>query len=157
VDEERGYMRHNGSNSQQTRWEQLEALLGTKLPALPSAQDMAPWTDKSWVDDYVQQMLKKTMPTSGMRGIQGKSEVFETHHYVIVKLKLPHPNNPVVKVRTDQVVIEDNPNVNRQAVQLPCLIIPRLSRASYKNGILQIKLRKRKINKTYHDIFVRYL
>jgi HSP20 family molecular chaperone IbpA len=151
-------MRHNGSPSQQARWEQLEALLGTKLPEMPTTQDMAAWKDISWVDDYVQQMLKKTMPRSGMlSGLTGTAEVFDTHNYVIVKLKLPHPNNPNVKVRADRVTIEDSPDLKKQSVQLPCLIVPRLSRVSHKNGILQIKLRKRKINKAWHDINVRYL
>jgi hypothetical protein len=84
-------------------------------------------------------------------------EVFETHHYVIVKLKLPQPNNPIVHVRADRITIEDSPLLKKQAVRLPCLVLPHLSRASHKDGILQIKLRKRKLNKTIHEVHVRYI
>lgn len=153
-------MSHNDRPSQQSRWNQLEALLGTKLPAMPTAQEMAPWQDMSWVEDYVQQMLQKTMPKNKMPstlGVNDLPEVFETHHYVIVKLKLPKPNNPIVHVRADRVTIEDSPKLKRQAVRLPSLVLPHLTRASHKDGILQIKMRKRKINKSTHEIHVRYI
>ncbi|MCU6795421.1 Hsp20/alpha crystallin family protein [Paenibacillus sp. WQ 127069] len=151
-------MSHSGSSSPQSRWKQVEALLGTKLPELPEVSDTSPLTDTSWVDEYVQQMLKKTMPVNGMlSGLKSKAEIFETHHYVIVKFKLPQPANPIVRARADRVSIEDSPLVKKQNIKLPCLVVPRLSKASYKNGILQIKMRKQKINQTAYDIYVRYL
>ncbi|WP_240417615.1 Hsp20/alpha crystallin family protein [Paenibacillus periandrae] len=151
-------MSYSSNSSPQSRWKQVEALLGTKLPELPDVSDTSPLTDTSWVDDYVQQMLKKTMPVSGVLSrYKNKAEIFETHHYVIVKFKLPQPANPIVKARADRVSIEDSPLVKKQNIKLPCLIIPRLSKASYKDGILQIKMRKRKINTTSYDIYVRYL
>ncbi|NHN28295.1 Hsp20/alpha crystallin family protein [Paenibacillus agricola] len=153
-------MSPNDRPSQQSRWNQLEAMLGTKLPALPTAQDMEPWQDMSWVEGYVQQMLQKTMSNSKIPhtlGIKGLPEVFETHHYVIIKLKLSQPNHPIIHVRADRVTIEDSPQLKKQSVRLPCLVLPHHSRASHKDGILQIKLRKRKLNKTVHEIQVRYL
>ncbi|SFL44479.1 hypothetical protein SAMN03159341_10697 [Paenibacillus sp. 1_12] len=153
-----------GNSSPQSRWKQVEALLGTKLPSLPETSDMSPLTDTSWVDDYVQQMLKKAMPKSGMlrgiktiHGIKTNTEIFETHHYVIIKFKLPQPSNPIVKARADRVTIEDKPLLKKQSVKLPCLVVPRSSKASYKNGILQIKMRKRKVDQTAYDVYVRYL
>jgi hypothetical protein len=153
-------MSHSERPSQQSRWNQLEALLGTKLPPLPTSEDMAVWQDTSWVENYVQQMLQQTIPKNRMAqtlGMRELPEVFETHHYVIIKLKLPQPNNPVVRVRADRVTFEDLPKLKRQAVRLPCLVLPHLSRASHKDGILQLKLRKRKLNKTTHEVPVRYI
>ncbi|WP_028550509.1 Hsp20/alpha crystallin family protein [Paenibacillus sp. UNC451MF] len=147
----------NRSNNNQSRWEAIESILGTKLPNLPSDQHLELWKDTSWVEDYVKHMLEKSLPKRGMlKGVKD-SEIFETHHFVIVKMNMANNANPIVKIRTDQVKVEGISGSNAQVVRLPCHIDTRYSRASYKDGILQIKMRKKKINKAYHEISIRYL
>lgn len=146
------------NNIDKARWEALESILGTRLPALPSKQQMELWKDASWVGDYVGKVLEQTLPKQGAPNhFKPSSEVFETHNYVIVKMKMHDQANPIVKIRTDQVKIDGISTNKSQTVKLPCHVIPQDSRASYKDGILQIKMRKRKINKTYHEVSVRYL
>jgi HSP20 family molecular chaperone IbpA len=155
---ERDSMSQNSNRSKESMWKQMEQFLGTKLPELPSVQKIADWKDTAWVKDYVKEMLEMSMPKAGIsRGESASSEVFETHNYVIIKLRMPDPGNPLVRVRTDRVIIETSYKGKKQEIPLPCLVTPRLSRASHKDGILQIKMRKRKLNKTYHEIPIRYL
>ncbi|MFE5319513.1 Hsp20/alpha crystallin family protein [Paenibacillus sp. NPDC056579] len=146
----------------QARWEALESILGSKLPALPSKQQMEMWKDTSWVGDYVEKVLEKSIPKKWGGHEPNPSsnhtaEVFETHNYVIVKLKMNDQANPNVKIRTDQIKIEGLVKNKAQIIKLPCHVIPSGSRASYKDGILQIKMKKKKINKSYHEVNVRYL
>jgi hypothetical protein len=151
-------MSQDDNRSKESNWKQLEALLGTKLPALPSVEKLLNWKDASWVGDYVQHILEKTIPKTGIpRSSKLFHEVFETHNYVIIKLKMPDPGNPLVKVRADQVIIESSYKGKKHEIPLPCWVTPRLSRATHKDGILQIKLRKRKFNKTYETVPIRYL
>ncbi|UQZ87424.1 hypothetical protein SK3146_06721 [Paenibacillus konkukensis] len=150
--------RKDNDNQNRSRWEALESLLGTKLPALPSSEHMDLWKDTSWVGDYVQNMLEKSMPKKGMiNAFQPQEEVFQTHNYVIVKINMENNSNPIVKIRADQVKIDGLRNNKSQIIRLPCHVIPHLSRASYKDGILQIKMRKKKISTAYHEVSVRYL
>ncbi|OXM84754.1 Hsp20/alpha crystallin family protein [Paenibacillus rigui] len=142
------------------KWDQMEKLLGSKLPALPSAQQMDMLNDTSWVEDYVQQVLTKSMPVLGSSNKRsaGSAEVFDTHNYVIVKVKMSDQKcSPTVKVRVDQVRFDGMENGTKKIVPLPCHVIPHTSRSSFKDGILQVKMRKKKINKTYYEIPIRYL
>jgi len=154
-------MSRTSNNVNASKWEQLESLLGSKLPALPSAQQLEMLNDTSWVENYVQQVLSKSLPklnvSSKAKRSQSQAEVFDTHNYVIVKMKLPDQLNPTVKVRTDQVRVDGLDNGDKKIIQLPCHVVPKYSRSSYKDGILQIKMRKKKLDKTYHEIPIRYL
>ncbi|WP_282941990.1 Hsp20/alpha crystallin family protein [Paenibacillus sp. RC67] len=147
------------SNNNQSRWEAIESILGTKLPNLQSDQHLELWKDTSWVEEYVKNILEKSLPKRGQIKSLSKepSEIFETHHFVIMKMNMPDNANPIVKIRTDQVKIEGLSGTNSQVVRLPCHIDPRQSRASYKDGVLQIKMKKKKFNKSYHEVPVRYL
>ncbi|MBE1446489.1 Hsp20/alpha crystallin family protein [Paenibacillus sp. OAS669] len=147
------------TNNNQSRWEAIESLLGMKLPGLPSDKHLEMWKDTSWVEDYVKQILEKSLPKTSTlkKAANNPSEIFETHHFIIVKMKMADNANPIVKIRTDQVKVDGISGNNPQIIRLPCPIDPRGSRASYKDGILQIKMRKKKIDQTYREISVRYL
>jgi HSP20 family molecular chaperone IbpA len=93
-----------------------------------------------------------------LRGVRKKAEVFETHNHVIVKISISYEANPIVKVRTDAVKIEGMfDNKKQQLIRLPCLVVPSTARATYKEGILQIKVRKKKLNKSYREVSIRYI
>lgn len=146
-------------NNSQSRWEALESLLGMKLPNFSTDKHLEQWKDTSWVEDYVKNILEKSLPSSSTlkRTTSSPSEIFETHHFVIMKMKMPENANPIVKIRTDQVKVDGLSGSNSHIVRLPCHIDPQQSRASYKDGVLQIKMKKKKINKNYHEVAVRYL
>ncbi|TDF98144.1 Hsp20/alpha crystallin family protein [Paenibacillus piri] len=142
-----------------SRWHEIEKFLGNKLPPVPSSEQLDLLKDTTWVEDYVQQIFEKSLPKTGVvRSLRTKPEIFETHHHVIVKLALAQQANPIIKVRTDLIKIESIVNSQKpQLIRLPCHVIPSTARASYRDGILQIKVRKKRLNKTYHEVNVRYL
>ncbi|MFD0680060.1 MULTISPECIES: hypothetical protein [unclassified Paenibacillus] len=147
------------NNNKPSQWHEIETLLGSKLPGLPTSKQMDLLKDTSWIEEYVQNILEKTMPKQGVKKIvRSKAEVFETHYHVIVKTPISYENNPVVKVRTDLIKIEEMlDNKKHQLIRLPCLVVPSTARATYKEGSLQIKIRKKKLNKAYREVSIRYI
>ncbi|NOU93342.1 hypothetical protein GC093_08950 [Paenibacillus sp. LMG 31456] len=154
-------MTNNGNNNKPSQWHEIENLLGSKLPALPTSKQMELLKDTSWIEGYVQNILNKTMPQNGMQKVtqsNSKAEVFETHYHVIVKTPISYEVNPAVKVRPDLIKIEGQlDNKKNQLIRLPCLVVPSTAKATYKEGILQIKIRKKKLNKTYREVSIRYI
>jgi HSP20 family molecular chaperone IbpA len=150
-------MNQIGNKRLSSNWDTIEKLLAAKLPVLPNDEQMG-LLNTSWVDDYVRQVLDKTMPKQEvMPNLGNSSEVFETHYYVVVKVTISYEANPLVKIRPDQVKIETSPNHKELIIPLPTLVVPSTARATYKDGILQIKIRKTKFSKSYRDVAIRYL
>ncbi|PZE22372.1 Hsp20/alpha crystallin family protein [Paenibacillus xerothermodurans] len=139
-------------------WQTLEKLIGAKLPDLPDDEQLDLLKDTSWVQNYVKRAFEQVVPKQEpSQNRSGAAEVFETHHYVILKVKMPYEADPLVKLRVDQVKIESALKNISQIIRLPCLVVPSTGRATYKDGVLQVRIKKRKISKLYRDISVRYL
>jgi HSP20 family molecular chaperone IbpA len=151
-------MNQIGNKRFSSNWDMIEKLVGAKLPIFPNDEQMAVLKNTSWVDDYVRQMLDNTMPKQEILPNLGNSfEVFETHYYVVVKVKISYEANPLVKIRPDQVKVETSPNHKELIIPLPTLVVPSTGRATYKDEILQIKIRKTKFSKSYREVAIRYL
>jgi HSP20 family molecular chaperone IbpA len=144
------------------KWENIEKLLGEKFSSAAKNQGQSLLDNMSWVENYVQDMLKKAMPhmDAGVSTQRGKPvEIFETHEHVIVQVKLPNEDDPKalqVFIKSNQVkltgFIKDNPLL----IKLPALVLPRTARARYKPRILQIQIRKRGQKESYHEAYIRY-
>lgn len=130
------------------------------------------------IEKYVNEMLGKMMPTEmqGMNFSKGsnpfnisanpteesnhelQAKVFETHDdvYVMIPVK---GRNDVNKMRiyhtSNQLIIEHFPEAeDKQTITLPAIVKKKGSRASFKEGTLEIKLPK-SIHMQYTEIDVR--
>lgn len=116
-----------------------------------------------WINEYVENVLKDALSshkeTNGRSGSKLKSELFQTHHYVIVRFHVPasiNGNQLRVHASRYRVKIEGLPGGEVQQVSLPALVYPETSRALYKDGILQVKLQKQKTEERFEEVDIRY-
>jgi hypothetical protein len=150
-----GYNRHPW-----LKWEQIEKFLGQKLPFGEKGQTFL--DNMTWVEGYVQDMLKKTMPgmDAGISSQAGADvEIFETHEHVIIKAKLAKEESPramQVFVKSSQIKLTGYINGKSHIVKLPTLVLPRTARVRYKQRMLEIKVRKRGLKEQYQEAFIRF-
>ncbi|WP_127586091.1 Hsp20/alpha crystallin family protein [Paenibacillus koleovorans] len=120
-------------------------------------------TDLGWVDKFVTQMLKQAIPGSMAQTVKPaaktlETEVFETHRSVIVRIMLPSGINPrqlQLYVSSQKLRIE-GPEQLVQNVKLPVPVQPHLNKAEFRDGILQVQLRKQIKNERFEEIPIRY-
>ncbi len=105
--------------------------------------------DLSSIHAYVQNVLSNV---SASDGVLVKTEVFETHQWVLAKIKLPNPKGTRVWVNANRIKIEKAPGGKEQILQLPCRVNPLAKKVLYKKGILEIRMPKLKYNDRYHEI-----
>ncbi|NEW08022.1 hypothetical protein GK047_18645 [Paenibacillus sp. SYP-B3998] len=142
------------------KWEQIEKFLGQKLPFGEKGQTFL--DNMTWVEGYVQDMLKKAMPgmdasISSPGGIS--SEIFETHEHVIIKVKLSKEEDPKaiqVFVKSNQIKLLGFINGKNRIIKLPSLVLPKTVRVRYKQPTLEIKARKRGLKENYQEAFIRF-
>lgn len=139
-------------------WKSFEQFFGGKLPPLPSGE----MDNLNWVEDYVQQVMKQSFPQSGGRGVMSSkyaTEVFETHNGVIVKVFIPdkaEAKNIRVLVGTGQVKLEGLPDNKTQSIKLGTAVHSSKCKAVYRNGILQLHLRKLSGDGRQHEADIRF-
>ncbi|HET7627332.1 MAG TPA: Hsp20/alpha crystallin family protein [Bacillales bacterium] len=115
--------------------------------------------DMSWVKDYVNDVMKQAMPDSfnnDFRHAGVNSDVFETHHSMIARLKLPddiRPENITVHFLPNELKIDGlrEPHV----IRLPVNGSFKGSKAVYQNGVLEIRVPKR-TGERYQQIPIEY-
>ncbi|MFD0694603.1 CS domain-containing protein [Paenibacillus sp. GCM10027628] len=142
------------------KWEQVEKFLGQKLPFGEKGQTFL--DNMSWVEGYVQDMLKKAMPgldanVSAQAGAD--VETFETHEHVIVKVKLDKEEDPKamqVFVKSNQIKLTGFLSGKNRIIKLPSLVLPRTARVHCKQRVLEIRLRKRGLKENYLEAFIRF-
>lgn len=120
----------------------------------------------AWISDYVDRMMKEAMAAQEQEGFRPKKqskplreETFETHHYVIVRLHVPpYVNERKLQVHASahRLKITGLPGGAEQTVVFPLAVSPDTARALYKDGILQVKLLKRKTSERFEEIYIRY-
>jgi len=124
--------------------------------------------DFRWITDYVDGVVKDALTAAGARGAKrpprrsGRPltyELFQTHHHLIVRFRVPER----IKARRLRVFagvqklrIEGLPGDAAQTVDLPAFVSPSTCRALFKDGVLQVKLTKRKINDRFEEVFIRF-
>jgi hypothetical protein len=140
-----------------SKWEDLERWLeGQRLP-----KGFERLREPDWVEKFVRHMMIKAMPgVAASAGFgQSPAEVFETHHFVIVKFPLPAdavPERLRLLVREDRLRLEGLPGDERKTIKLPRAVRPRMSRALLREGVLQVKLRKKPVDPVYEEIPIRW-
>lgn len=112
----------------------------------------------NWVENYVQRILKNVPGVSNTNQALSH-EIFQTHHFVFIKIKVPdsiRERDMQVSVSSNQLKIEGLPENQSFVVQLPVLVKARECRASYKDGVLQIKVRKNDDDLDFYNVGIRY-
>lgn len=110
-----------------------------------------------WISDYVQEAIGRAMPA--LEGVASSyPEIFETHNFVIVKIKLPAGTDNTrleLKAKADRLQVAGIPGRGVLEQKLPCLVAAPHGRALVRNGVLQIKLRKLQADNRYWTIGIR--
>jgi HSP20 family molecular chaperone IbpA len=140
--------------------EQYDKFFGKKIPFLQPDQADQLLPDTSWVETYVQDVLKNAMNSAKIPSYSKfQSEVLETIKSVIVKVSIPdnmNPNEIQVFIKSDQVKLEGLPDGKNTIIKLPSIVIPKSGIVRFKRGILQISVRKRTNNENYHEAYIQY-
>lgn len=143
------------------QWKQFEELFGSKFP-FPANGSI---NDLSWVEQYVQDALRQSMPKS-FEEIKSspsspiKFESFETVTHVIVKIVCPQKEkakNIRIYSSVYQLQLEEGIGLQKQMIHLPAPIIPKYCKAVYKDGIFQLHLRKQQVESKFHEVNIRFL
>ncbi|MUT66719.1 Hsp20/alpha crystallin family protein [Paenibacillus sp. NEAU-GSW1] len=140
-----------------SKWDDLERWMeGQKLP-----KGFEVLKEPDWVEQFVRKMMTKALPEAAqaMNGIAEEATTFETHHFILVKFPLPagtKRDDLKLFVREDRIKVEGLPDNRTETIKLPRPVKPRICRALVKNGILQVKLRKRPGTRTYYETTIRW-
>ncbi|TMW70705.1 Hsp20/alpha crystallin family protein [Alteribacter natronophilus] len=122
--------------------------------------------DSTWVNEYVQNILKETIPgqndSSGESGEEAgpsssakafdpqgehlpRHEVFQMHEYIIVRVFIPEEVNPDqlgVSLAHSRIVLKGLPEQDEYTIQLPEHPNEKRIGATCKDNVLEIRLRK---------------
>ncbi|RUS46955.1 Hsp20/alpha crystallin family protein [Cohnella sp. AR92] len=119
--------------------------------------------DLAWIEKYVQdamtQYMPKTLSTHSQNPSRLQMEVFETHKNVIIKVHLTENEAKNVKVTAgvDRVRLEGLPDSNsKKNIKLTSHVVPESCVAVYKNGILQLHMRKQTIDDYFQEVNVKF-
>jgi HSP20 family molecular chaperone IbpA len=139
---------------------------GTISKALPNHQfpfNMAKGGLKS-LDKYMDQIFSQAMPNangqplfnSGQDSV--KSEVFETHHWMFVRIKVPNraiASKLRISLGVNQVRVSGLTK-EIETIGLPATARLEGARAIYKDGILEIRIPK-DLNEQFHEVNIQFL
>jgi len=142
-------------------WQRFAEWFGGRFPF--SAQAAA--GDLSWIEPYVQSVLRQALSRADASRPEPTYapwtyELFDTITHVILKLEITDKNrarNTRVLAGTHQVRLEEGTGVRSTVIPLPAAVVPESGRAFYKEGVLQIHLRKRQKEETLQEIRIRFL
>jgi HSP20 family molecular chaperone IbpA len=152
----------NEQYSPKGAWKRFEELFNAEfpIPAQTSPDDL------SWIGPYVQKTIARVLastPSMDQNRTQAapfEAETFETLTHVIVKVRIPDRNrarNTNVYAGLNQVRLEEGQGVSRTTIPLPAIVLPESCKAVYKNGILQLQLKKRNMETASYPVPIRYL
>ncbi|OPA77870.1 molecular chaperone [Paenibacillus selenitireducens] len=136
-------------------WKSFEEFFGGKLPFM-EMENGTP--SESWVENYVQGVLKN-IPTATNKNNLIKHDIFQTHNFVFIKIAIPKHiriRDLQVSVSQNQIRIEGLPENQHHIIKLPEIVKSQESKAKFKNGILQIKVRKNNDDLKFHDVYISY-
>lgn len=138
-----------------SKWDELERWMeGQRLP-----KGFELLREPDWVEQYVRKMMTKALPEAAGAMIgKGMATFSESRHFLQVKIILPDGiEREMLRlfVREDRLRLEGLPGGKTETIKLPKLVKPRICKTLLKNGILQVKLRKRPGLKTYYEAVIR--
>lgn len=139
-------------------WRNFEEFFGGKLPVPPVGKG----DSASWIEEYVQNVLKQALPTVNLATVKQRTyhtELFDTHNNVIVKVHIPDKTQARkvrVMLSSNQIRLEGTPDDTAQTIRLSSLVVPSSCKAVYRNGVLQLHMRKLVNDNLFHEVDVRF-
>ncbi|ASA21779.1 Hsp20/alpha crystallin family protein [Paenibacillus donghaensis] len=116
--------------------------------------------DPDAIDSYVDKVIREATPSlSPTSKTKLKFEHVDTHSFLITKIRIPssiHPENLWLQLYRTQLKIGGLANDRSEVITLPVPVNPNQSRATFKQGTLQLKMPKLSAGR-YKDIPVRFL
>jgi HSP20 family molecular chaperone IbpA len=129
-----------------------------------------------WVEEYVQDVLKKSfsqrtgsfIPEESARaetseagqGLDYDYETFETHHNVIVRITVPEDvqvKNVRLYAGSMQLKVEQDPTRSSMYIPLPSEVDGGGVKASLKDRVLEVRCPRRQEAEVFQEVRVRFL
>lgn len=150
----------NNKNFFDMDWKNFEQFFGGKVPFVENLSSGG--EPMAWVESYVKNVLKQALPNMEAPSLKHHfhTELFETHNNVIVKVHVPDKGQARklrVLVNVSQVKLEGLPDKNTQTIRLASLVVPDSCKAVYRNGILQLHIRKQSVDNPFQEIDIRFM
>ncbi|WP_282935841.1 Hsp20/alpha crystallin family protein [Paenibacillus sp. RC67] len=138
-------------------WNQFENYFRGMLPQ--SSDD--PKNKSHWVEDYVQQILKESIPPgqSYTNVSHYDTEIVETLDHLLLKIMIPDKTQAQklnVHAADHQVKLEGKDQQAVQWFRLPHPVDPISCKAEYKEGAIQLRMRKRTKEEPFHQVDVEF-
>ncbi len=140
----------------------FEKIFKKSFPGMQSL-DWKNWQDVNSIESFVQKALEGSFKQYGINTQGGASsrsmyEVFETHDRVIVKINIPvdYIDDKRLFVKGNKLKLEQTNSHNTEEIPLPASVNNTTARASYKNGVLQVSMRKLSTDDRYKEVNIRY-
>jgi len=141
-------------------WKAFEQFMGQPLSFLQEGEAATWLNDPSWVENLVKDAMNRSLAQKSQVSPSAlSSEVFETHHNVIVRTSIPESINPralQLFLNGHQLKIEGLPHGKKHMVHLPAFVLSHLSKVIYKDGVLQVRIRKAKQSRKFREIFIEF-
>jgi len=138
-----------------SKWDELEKWMeGQRLP-----KGFEVLREPDWVEKFVRKMMTKALPEAAGAITAAHASFSETEQFLLVKYKLPdntERDQLRLFVREDRLRIEGLPGGKPDIVKLPKLVKPRICKAVVQANTLKVKLRKRPLNRGYHEAAIRW-
>lgn len=126
----------------------------------PTESQPAPELDLSWLDNYIETMLQKSLPDETGKEVVKKEfhyNLYETEKEMIVRIHVAShcdPKRIKVWAEVNHIVLAGIGR-KRRMIQLPNKVSWERSKAYYREGMLELRLSKDK-TKNYKEIPVHF-
>ncbi|MCP3771883.1 Hsp20/alpha crystallin family protein [Paenibacillus sp. MZ04-78.2] len=142
-------------------WKHFEQLFNGKLPYPAPPLSGQNGDTVSWVEGYIKDVLNQALPNVEVQALKHHFhfEIFDTHNNIIVKIHIPDKEQARkirLKLNPYQIRLEELPDDKIQAIRLSTQVVPSSCKAVYKNGILQIHIRKQPIDHPFLNVDIRF-
>ncbi|MDF2963721.1 MAG: hypothetical protein K0S39_5456 [Paenibacillus sp.] len=138
-------------------WRSFEKSFGGSFPKEAKLTN----DNSTWVEQYVRHILRQSIPALDQTEWETpyNTEITETHHTIILKISIPdrtEAKNIRIFAASTQVKLEGNGKEHFQLIRLPHPVVPANCKAVYKDGIMQLHIRKQDKDEPFYEIDVRY-
>lgn len=136
-------------------WNQFEDYFRGMMPHNPGESRHS----SHWIEDYVKQILKDNLsPRNSYTNMnQYDTEMRESLDHLMMKIYIPDKEQAQklsVYTSDHQVKLEGKDGHEIQWFRLPHPVIPISCKAEYKDGALQLRMRKRTKEEPFHQVNV---
>lgn len=111
-----------------------------------------------WLEKEVKDSIESAM--AGMRLMDSESiDLFETHRSVIAKIIVPNRRilkSLSIRVNEEHMKVSGFRHKEIQTIRFPTFVIPSTAKAVYKNGVLQVQIRKKEKSERYYELNIEY-